>query len=188
MYGFIDIVGKFILQGVDIASKKISTRQTASGLPDSYGTSKMIQFEEAACGSSIVVANRSKHASSAEGPRHPPSEGTFSRIPAELLSLIFETHVRITLNSNQKRRVVGKYSWLRVTEVCRRWRDVAHDTSRIWAEILVVPGRRIPLDIILARSKNAPLQIAIRESIRKSRLRPKAFCSLYDCSFLKCVV
>ncbi|KAJ8462133.1 hypothetical protein ONZ45_g18044 [Pleurotus djamor] len=75
-----------------------------------------------------------------------------SRLPTEVLSLIFE------YVATSKPRQKHSTRWMRVTQVCRLWRNVAIDTPRLWGTICV--QNKVELaKLFLQRSKTAPLHI-----------------------------
>ena len=51
--------------------------------------------------------------------------------------------------------------WIRVTHVCRLWRQVALDDSLLWARISQIPMNTEWISETLARARNAPLDIDI---------------------------
>jgi hypothetical protein len=58
--------------------------------------------------------------------------------------------------------------WIRVTHVCRHWRQVALDDSSLWARIWGTPTNTKWISEMLARAKNAPLDIAFNAIERSS--------------------
>ncbi|KAF5342151.1 hypothetical protein D9611_001418 [Ephemerocybe angulata] len=51
----------------------------------------------------------------------------------------------------------GDTSWVSITHVCRRWREVALNYPRFWSELNSVPPRF--MEFALARSKGAPITV-----------------------------
>jgi hypothetical protein len=51
--------------------------------------------------------------------------------------------------------------WLRATHVCRFWRQVALDDSSLWATISSISANKELISEMLARARNAPLNINI---------------------------
>jgi hypothetical protein len=58
--------------------------------------------------------------------------------------------------------------WIRVTHVCRRWRQVAIDDSSLWARIWGILTNTKWISEMLARAKNAPLEIELDDVGRSS--------------------
>ncbi|KAF7790709.1 hypothetical protein EIP86_001665 [Pleurotus ostreatoroseus] len=75
-----------------------------------------------------------------------------SRLPPELLVRIFVTYATLVKDEYYQYRsilgpitchdriVVKPYSWIRVTHVCRQWRDVALQHPILWSWIVEAPG------------------------------------------------
>ncbi|KAJ8506902.1 hypothetical protein ONZ45_g10643 [Pleurotus djamor] len=85
-----------------------------------------------------------------------------SKLPHEILSLIFTVQ---TLEEDNCRDLLSH----RVSWVCRRWRDIALSTPRLWNTICI--GSQEPwVKLLLERSKAAPLHIL--ESGPSTRLPP----------------
>ncbi|KAF6751762.1 hypothetical protein DFP72DRAFT_765402, partial [Ephemerocybe angulata] len=74
-------------------------------------------------------------------------------LPPEILSAIFLLIPRD----------VGDTSWIRVTHVCHRWREVALNYPRFWSELNAVPPRF--MEFALARSGCAPILVHTWEEI-----------------------
>jgi hypothetical protein len=88
-----------------------------------------------------------------------------SLLPPEILARVFHFLVLKELPFSGRRHL----GWIRVTHVCRHWRQVALDDSSLWAKM----GWRIPTNTkwiseILARAKNAPLDIEFNAVTRSS--------------------
>src|ERR1019366_7937030 len=49
--------------------------------------------------------------------------------------------------------------WIRATHVCRLWRQVALGDSSLWAKISGIPTNTERISEMLARARNAPLDI-----------------------------
>ncbi|KAF6759714.1 hypothetical protein DFP72DRAFT_795590, partial [Ephemerocybe angulata] len=58
-------------------------------------------------------------------------------------------------------RDVGDTSWIRVTHVCHRWREVALNDPRFWSVLNSVPP--CFMEFALARSKGAPISVHTSE-------------------------
>jgi hypothetical protein len=79
-------------------------------------------------------------------------------LPPEILILARVFHLLVLEEPPfSGRRHLG---WIRVTHVCRHWRQVALDDSSLWAKIICgIPTRTKWMSEMLARAKNAPLDI-----------------------------
>jgi hypothetical protein len=84
-----------------------------------------------------------------------------SVLPPEILSLVF--HFLVLDEPPLSRK-----PWIRVTHVCRRWRQVAIDDSSLWARIWGIPTNTKWISEILARAKNVPLEIELNDVGRSS--------------------
>ena len=80
-----------------------------------------------------------------------------SLLPPEILAHVF--HLLVVEEPPFSRR--QKQGWIRVTHVCRHWRQVALDDSSLWARICVLPTNTKWVSKMLARAKNAPLDIEL---------------------------
>lgn len=90
-------------------------------------------------------------------------------IPSEVLSHIFVCAMTYDLSWGDF-GLDNEFDWkaLRLSHVCRYWRDVALDTPRMWTEIRVGRAhsecnRRTNIELVetyVARSKEAPLRVA----------------------------
>ncbi len=91
-----------------------------------------------------------------------------SLLPPEILSRVF--HLLVL----EEPRFSGGRSpgRIRVTHVCRHWRQVALDDSSLWAKIWGIPATTKWISEMLARAKNAPLDIEFNEVTMSS---PGAF-------------
>ena len=94
----------------------------------------------------------------------PPSS---LNLPPELLSRIFEYYIQSCRSvwdqgpPNEQRPpycipVIGPYTWIRVTHVCRYWRDVALADALLWSHIVLIRSLDC-IQAMLARSQQAPL-------------------------------
>ncbi|KAI0252279.1 hypothetical protein BJV78DRAFT_1153837 [Lactifluus subvellereus] len=77
-----------------------------------------------------------------------------SLLPPELLARIFHFHAFEELQSNRE-----TLSRIRVTHVCRYWRQVALEDCSLWARFSALPPSTTCLAEMLARAKGAPLII-----------------------------
>lgn len=83
-------------------------------------------------------------------------------IPAELLCYIFASLANALQASEQRKRI----QWIRVTQVCRHWRDIAIDCASLWSYIdLSYPNWGLTM---LGRSKMFPLCITTGSSGRSN--------------------
>ncbi|KAK7691968.1 hypothetical protein QCA50_005373 [Cerrena zonata] len=84
----------------------------------------------------------------------------------ELLSIIIETYVFDFLHSycvpGQSPALHPQNSWLRISHVCRYWRDVALATPTIWSHIPLI--RLECVEEMLRRSKQAPLTVYVHST------------------------
>jgi hypothetical protein len=79
-------------------------------------------------------------------------------LPPEVLCRIFSFHRgQHKAEELAHRRSKGSTSWIGITHVCRRWRDVAIDLPSLWSDL----SFRYPAftQIMLQRSKEVPLRI-----------------------------
>jgi hypothetical protein len=77
-----------------------------------------------------------------------------SRLPPETLATIFT----FLSNSAWNERAI-RLKWIRVTHVCRRWREAALDHPRLWSHINFTNLTAAGLAEILARAKMTPLHL-----------------------------
>ena len=92
-----------------------------------------------------------------------------SVLPPEILARVFH-FLALGGGPFGGRRNLG---WISVTHVCRHWRQVALDNSSLWANIWTTPKNTQWISEMLARSKNAPLDIVFNadaKSIREALL------------------
>ncbi|KAI0038403.1 hypothetical protein FA95DRAFT_1474257, partial [Auriscalpium vulgare] len=83
-----------------------------------------------------------------------------SRLPPELLCRVFSDLVGLELED--RRPVDGFPStmpWIRLSHVCRHWRDVALNDPAFWGD-LILPLPPQWADAILSRSQGTPLSLS----------------------------
>jgi hypothetical protein len=85
-----------------------------------------------------------------------------SLLPPEILARIFHLLVLEEPPLSGGRSL----GWIRVTHVCRHWRQVALDDSSLWAKFWGIPTNTKWIPEMLARAKNAPLDIEFNASTR----------------------
>ncbi|KAF8550226.1 hypothetical protein OG21DRAFT_445625 [Imleria badia] len=84
---------------------------------------------------------------------------TFSpiaRLPTETLASIFVL-CAYDYHNNRHSVAFGVPSWVNISYVCRRWRDVALNYPTLWTYLFVASKRWT--DVLLARSRQAPLKL-----------------------------
>ncbi|VDB96194.1 unnamed protein product [Peniophora sp. CBMAI 1063] len=70
--------------------------------------------------------------------------------------------------------LVKELGWIRMSHVCRRWREVLLKMSDLWARIVFSYPNRKALSTLLARAADAPLDITISErSYDAPKLKPE---------------
>jgi hypothetical protein len=81
-----------------------------------------------------------------------------SVLPPEILARVFHFLIlkELPFTGSGKRKKLG---WIRVTHVCRHWRQVALDNSSLWAKIWAIPKNPKWISEMLARAKDAPLDV-----------------------------
>jgi hypothetical protein len=79
-----------------------------------------------------------------------------SRLPPETLAVIFSF-----LSSSAFDEGVGYMAWLRVTHVCRHWRETALNFPHLWSRINFTSLTIAGIAEIPARAKMAPLQLEV---------------------------
>ncbi|TFY73441.1 hypothetical protein EWM64_g10571 [Hericium alpestre] len=86
-----------------------------------------------------------------------------SRLPPEVLSQIFQ-YIAVVEQSYPRTRYFppflgssGTLGWIKITHVCRQWRDVALADSRLWAKTVCALPSATPE--MLQRSGTAPITI-----------------------------
>jgi F-box-like len=87
-----------------------------------------------------------------------------SLLPPEILARVFHLLVLEEPPLSGGRRL----GWIRVTHVCRHWRQVALNDSSLWAKIWGIPTNTKWISEMLARAKNAPLDIEFNAFTRSS--------------------
>ena len=87
-----------------------------------------------------------------------------SRLPPEILARVFHLLVLEDPHFSGER----KLDWIEVTHVCRHWRQVALDNSSLWARIPDIWKHTEWISEMLARAKNAPLDIESHAGARPS--------------------
>jgi hypothetical protein len=87
-----------------------------------------------------------------------------SLLPPEILSRVFHLLKEAVPRSHGGR----KLGWIRVTHVCRHWRQVALNDSSLWARIWGTPTSAKWISEMLTRAKNAPLDIELDDLITSS--------------------
>ena len=80
-----------------------------------------------------------------------------SLLPPEILARVFHLLVLEEPPFSGGRNL----GWIRVTHVCRHWRQVALDDSSLWARICGLPTNTKWISEVLARGKNAQLDIEL---------------------------
>ncbi|KAF8498172.1 hypothetical protein F5888DRAFT_1889297 [Russula emetica] len=88
-----------------------------------------------------------------------------SLLPPEILARVFHLLVLEEMPFSGKRNL----GWIRVTHVCRHWRQVALDDSSLWARIGSTLMNKKWISEMLARAKNAPLDIEFNGVASSSR-------------------
>ncbi|TEB23217.1 hypothetical protein FA13DRAFT_1593662, partial [Coprinellus micaceus] len=76
-----------------------------------------------------------------------------NHLPPEILSYVF---IRLAEEISEDWNNKKKFSWLRVTHICRHWRVVALDYAPLWSCICHFVHPEIT-KLMLERSKNVPL-------------------------------
>jgi len=116
-----------------------------------------------------------------------------SSLPPEILieifghysSLIFkEEHLWPCSSANPEdftRRLHGRpYRWIRVTHVCRHWRQVALGAASLWSRIAVT-SRSDCLTEMIQRSKNCPIYLVLK-ALPQDEMLSQALMTLQRCS------
>ena len=80
-----------------------------------------------------------------------------SLLPPEVLARVFH----FLLFEEPACSVKQNLGWIRATHVCRFWRQVALGDSSLWARISGIPANVELISEILARARNAPLDVDI---------------------------
>lgn len=92
-----------------------------------------------------------------------------SRLPAELLSKIFDFLVLDASVHYFAKNCVKSFDWIQVTHVCRHWRQVALNHTSFWGNIICTIPSWTPE--FIARSKQAPIRIIHRSDDTRWRSR-----------------
>ena len=89
-----------------------------------------------------------------------------SLLPPEILSRVFHLLVleEPPLSGGQN------LSWIRITHVCQHWRQVALGNSSLWARIWGISTNTKWISEMLARAKNAPLDIVVTDPSEEALL------------------
>jgi hypothetical protein len=93
-----------------------------------------------------------------------------SLLPPEILAQVF--HLLVLAEPPRSLSGERGLGWIRVTHVCRHWRQIALDDSSLWAKICCIRTNTKWISEMLARAKNAPLDIEFNLLTRSS---PEAF-------------
>ena len=91
-----------------------------------------------------------------------------SVLPPEILARVFHVLVLedppFTENFNGR----GYLGWIKATHVCQHWRQVALDDLSLWTKIWAIPRNTMWISEMLARAKNAPLDVELTLDSAKS--------------------
>jgi hypothetical protein len=93
-----------------------------------------------------------------------------SCLPLETLATIFAF-----LSESAWNEGAVHLEWIRVSHVCRRWREAALDYPRFWSHINFTKLTSVGMAEILARAKMAPLHLEADTSIWRSPAKVEAF-------------
>ncbi|KAJ3489866.1 hypothetical protein NLI96_g1823 [Meripilus lineatus] len=89
---------------------------------------------------------------------------SISQFPPEILAEIFIQFAQIYEEAEDAELKVmwrsKPYSWLPITHVCHRWREVALGAPRLWSRI-AVNGNPTLLALVLERSQQAPIVLKV---------------------------
>lgn len=88
-----------------------------------------------------------------------PSISTATKLPPELLSEIF-LYVRDAQTSHHMavlRYTLRAIHWIKVTHVCRYWRQVALNCQRLWSNIPIISTTAV--QVLLSRAPRVPLSL-----------------------------
>ncbi|KZT64038.1 hypothetical protein DAEQUDRAFT_67952 [Daedalea quercina L-15889] len=91
-----------------------------------------------------------------------------STLPDDLLGEVFRHYAADLANIDgvwdvshpSSRLPGGPYTWIIVSHVCRRWRDVALHFASLWTNVLVTPSEELVAEV-LRRSRLAPLDVVV---------------------------
>src|ERR1700733_8430654 len=81
-----------------------------------------------------------------------------SLLPPEILARVFH----LLVHEEWPLAGLRNLGWIKVTHVCRHWRQIALDHSTLWGKIWGTPINAKWISEMLARAKNAPLDIELR--------------------------
>ncbi|KAI0650150.1 hypothetical protein C8Q79DRAFT_369280 [Trametes meyenii] len=110
---------------------------------------------------------------------------SINRLPSELLSLIFRYQASafqeeniIPFHRNRYEEPENSahkhlYTWLNVSRVCRRWREVVHRCANFWRFLVI--DQRIPVDALknlLERTRGLPLTVVAHAISSDRHCRP----------------
>ncbi|KAF8066576.1 hypothetical protein FPV67DRAFT_1197081 [Lyophyllum atratum] len=84
-----------------------------------------------------------------------------SRLPAEILSYIFQCVAQAERGEERMRRL----KWIRVTHVCTHWRHIALESPRLWTDVPFVNTKWAPE--MLRRAKRALLTVEAEVGLEK---------------------
>ena len=117
----------------------------------------------------ISTASRSERTinptdGTASAPSLPLERSFVSRLPPELLAIIFLEYAQ-SYRDDLDDFVYGTEvpHWVAVSYVCRHWRNVALDCAHLWAHLFFVSS--MWMDELLRRSKTVPLMVYIDLSL-----------------------
>ncbi|KAJ3540384.1 hypothetical protein NMY22_g4323 [Coprinellus aureogranulatus] len=108
-----------------------------------------------------------------------------NRLPHEILSTIFQTTKSLLKYTYPQPR--NRLTWVRVSHVCRYWREVALDAASLWSYLDFPRPDPEFTRLMLQRSKNAPLTVDHRgkvasfqqEAVREALSEPHRLRSAY---------
>ena len=98
---------------------------------------------------------------------HSPPElySPIARMPAEILTRIFDIHVHDALQRFDRSpshlvcaHDCSPYSWIRVSHVCKHWRSLSLATPLLWSTIIVTRQTEC-MQAMLERSQQVPLHV-----------------------------
>ena len=92
-----------------------------------------------------------------------------SVLPPEILARVFRILVLEDPPLTESYSGRQNLGWIKATHVCRHWRQVALDDLSLWAKIWTIPRNIKWISEMLARAKNAPLDVEFTlEPVAKS--------------------
>ena len=83
------------------------------------------------------------------------------KVPDDILILIFSF---FPIHSDVLRKKDWPQTWLTITHVCKRWREVALNTAQLWAVLWYSWSKREVLEAFISRSRQAPLEVELFEA------------------------